>query len=94
MTISYLKLAQAQKTVVRCNSSSPECCWVVESWREMGRTASVSLTDATACCSGIHGVTCTFEEDVTKVIQIDWLDEGLQGRIPPQLGKLVNLQEL
>jgi hypothetical protein len=79
-----------------CTSSSPECCWVVESWKKMGKTTLVDPTNPIACCAnlvstGIPGVTCTSAGIVTE---IDWYDQGLQGPIPSSLGNLVNLQRL
>ena len=83
-----------------CTSSSPECCWVVESWKKMEKTTSVSAANATACCSvvgsttqssGIPGVTCSSTGIIT---QINWISQSLKGSIPTELGNLVNLREL
>jgi len=77
-----------------------ECFWVVESWKKMGRTTSVSSTSATACCyylgsttqtSGIPGVTCN---SIGIVTVIGWYAQSLQGSIPSSLGNLTNLQYL
>ena len=86
---------QAQTT---CTSTSPECCWVVESWKKMGGTTSVDHTSATACCSnidgndqtpsGIPGVTCTSDGIVTE---ITWRGQSLRNSIPTELSNLTNL---
>jgi len=83
-----------------CTSSSHECCWVKRTWQLMGKTTSVSSTNATACCyvlgsttqiSGIPGVRCTSTGIVTE---IRWYYQSLQGQIPPELSNLVNLAKL
>jgi hypothetical protein len=101
MTLAILiSPAQAQKTSTTCTSSSPECCLVVESWKKMGKTTSVSATSATACCnylgsttqtSGIPGVTCTSTGSVTELY---WGDKGLRNSIPAELSNLRNLTTL
>jgi len=40
----------AAESDVTCDSSSPQCCWVVRSWQQMGKSTSVSSTSSTACC--------------------------------------------
>jgi len=82
--------AQAQTSSTTC-TSSPGCCWVVESWKKMGQITSASSTNATACCTGIPGVTCTSTGIVTE---INWHGRGLRGSIPPELGNLSNLRNL
>ncbi len=81
-------------------STTAECFWVVESWKKMGKTTSVSSTSATACCyylgsttqtSGIQGVYCTSDGIVTE---IRWYGQSLQGQIPAELSNLVNLTRL
>jgi hypothetical protein len=81
-------------------STTAECFSVVESWKKMGKTTSVSSTSATACCyflgsttqtSGIPGVYCTSDGIVTE---IKWYAQSLQGQIPPELSNLVNLTRL
>ena len=83
-----------------CTSASPECCWVVENWKKMGKTTSVDPTSATACCnylglttqtSGIPGVTCTSTGIVTE---INWASQSLKDSIPSSLTNLKNLQVL
>ena len=83
-----------------CTSSSPECCWVVESWKKMGKTTLVSATSATACCnylgsttqtSGIPGVWCTSSGIVTE---IGWYGQSLRNSIPTELSNLANLKHL
>ena len=101
MTLAILiSPADAQTSSTACISTSPQCCWVIRSWELMGKTTSVSSTNATACCNdlgsttqttGISGVTCTSTGIVTK---INWGFESLQGSIPFELSKLVNLQTL
>ena len=88
-----------------CTSSSPECCWVIRSWQNMGKITSATSTNATACCStlvsstgttttqtsGILGVTCSSTGIVTE---IKWHDQRFVGSIPPELWNLTNLQHL
>ncbi len=83
--------AQAQTSSTICTSSSPQCCWVVESLKKMGKTTSLDPTSSTACCeylgsttqtSGIPGVKCTSTGIVTW---IGWLSKSLQGSIPAEL---------
>jgi hypothetical protein len=103
MTLAILiSPTNAQTT---CTSTSPECCWVVESWKKMGKITSASSTNATACCNtllssngskitqtyGTPGVTCT---SIGNVTEINWHNQGLRGSIPPELGSLLNLRSL
>jgi len=90
----------AKAQAVTCDSSSPQCCWVVRIWQLMGKTTSVSITNATACCYalgsttqtlGIPGVTCTSDGTVTKIY---WSSKVLTGSIPPEIGNLMNLTNL
>jgi hypothetical protein len=94
-----ISAAEAQ-AVVTCDSSSPQCCWVVRIWQEMGKTTTVSATSATECCnkldsentgSGISGVYCSLDGSVTE---IRWSSQSLSGSIPPEIGNLKNLQSL
>ena len=104
--VSMIAPADAQTSSTICDSSSPECCWVVLSWQKMGKTyqSSVSSPSRTACCNtivssngkttqniGIPGVTCTSAGIVTE---INWMSQGLNGSIPTSLGNLPNLQSL
>jgi len=66
----------------------------------MGKTTSVSSTNATACCnyvssttqsSGIPGVTCGWNG---YPIEINWNSQGLKGQIPPEMGNLKPLRRL
>jgi hypothetical protein len=101
MTLAIVSMiAPADAQALSCTSTSPECCWVVESWKKMGKTTSVSATSATDCCSvidgiypssGIPGVYCTSAGSVNR---IDWVFQSLKGSIPPELGNLRNLQWL
>ena len=86
MILVMISPAQAQAD--SCDSSSPQCCWVVRIWQLMGKTTTVDHTSATACCS-MSGVTCT-GSIVTK-IQWDNQNPKLTGSIPPEIGNLVNL---
>jgi hypothetical protein len=85
------------KTIVQ---HSPECSSVVESWKKMGKTTSVSATSATACCyyvgsttqtSGIPGVRCN---SIGIVTEINWGSQGLRYSIPLELGNLPKLLKL
>ncbi len=98
--VSMIAPAQAQTSSTTCYSSSYQCCWVKRSWELMGKTTSVSSTNATACCnylgsttqsSGIPGVTCGFNG---YPIEINWNSQGLQGQIPPEMGNLKPLRRL
>jgi hypothetical protein len=82
---------------VTCTS---DCCRVIYIWQKMGQKTTVDPTNSTACCyylgstnqtSGIPGVNCTSKGTVTK---IDWSNKGLTGPIPPEIGNLVNIEEL
>jgi len=100
---SLISPADAQKKAATTTAStSPQCFWVVESWKKMGKTTSVSSTHATACCnyvvsstgetttqnSGIPGVTCSSTGIVT---QITWQGQALENSLPTELGNLRNL---
>jgi hypothetical protein len=100
------KKKSSQKTQTTCTSTSPECCWVVESWKKMGGKTSVSSTSSTACCyyvvssngettiyetTGIEGVWCTSTGIVTE---ITWFGLGLLGSIPPELSNLKHLTNM
>ena len=71
-----------------CTAFSPDCCWVVQSWRQAGQTTSVSPFHPTACCD-MQGVTCSD----AKVTEIQWRGLGIK-RVPYALRKLTNLKEL
>jgi hypothetical protein len=99
--VMLVMISPAQAQAVSCDSSSPQCCWVVRIWELMGKTTSVSSTSSTACCSklgtttqtsGITGVTCTSTGGT--VTKIDWNSQSLQSSIPPDIGNLVNLTYL
>ena len=77
-------------SIATCTSTSPQCCWVVRSWQLMGKTTTVSSTNATACCS-MTGVTCDSSNKVRKIV---WGSKGLSGSIPAEIGNLVNLTHL
>jgi hypothetical protein len=97
--------ADAQTSSRSCNSSSPQCCWIVESWQKMGKTTLVDPTSATACCktlvsstggaktqfSGIPGVRCT---STGIVLTIRWGSQSLRNSIPSSLGNLADLEGL
>ena len=96
MIASMISPAEAQTVPATCDSSSPQCCWVVRIWQLLGKTTSVSSTSSTACCKnlnagGITGVACNSDGTVT---QIGWANQGLSGSIPSDIGKLVNLRIL
>ena len=73
--------------------ASPDCCSVVQSWKQMGKTTTITRaqqhTNATSCCS-MSGVTCSR----SSVIKIDWNNKTLTGSIPTTIGNLENLKEL
>ena len=68
--------------------TTSDCTWVVNSWIAMGKTTTVSSTNATACCS-MANVTCA--SDGKTVQQLQWNSQGLSGSIPKDIGKLGNL---
>jgi hypothetical protein len=79
------------EAAVSCDSSSPQCCWVVRIWQLMGKSTSVSSTNPTACCShGIPGVTCSG----STITEINWSEKKLTDQIPSEIGNLVDLTEL
>ena len=82
-------ISPAKAQAVTCDSSSPQCCWVVRIWQLMGKSTSVSSTSSTACCS-MSGLTCSG----SIVYSIDWELQSLSGSIPPEIGNLVNLETL
>jgi hypothetical protein len=103
MIASVISPAEAQTVPATCSSSSPQCCWVVRIWQKMGKTTSVSSTNATACCytlgsttqsSGIPGVTCSSTGTVTTVTKIEWNSQSLTGPIPFEIGNLANLTRM
>jgi len=104
MTLSLAMItmiAPADAQITTCTSTSPQCCWVVQIWQLMGKTTSVSATNATACCSYISGVTtyppgipmvtCTSRGMVTG---INWKNMSLTGSIPSSFENLRNLRTL
>ena len=70
----------------QCIFAQTECDWVRIIYRKMGGSALISLE----CCK-MHGVICN---DDGRVTGINWSHHGLTGDIPPEIGKLVNLEEL
>jgi hypothetical protein len=87
-------------TLPECYNHSTDCCWVVESWKQMGKSASFNPSAPNACCyklgwttqtTGIFGVTCDSDGKVTK---IDWKNKGLSGFIPGYIEKLTSLTYL
>ena len=100
MVLLLYILAISTTSATTCTSTSPDCCWVVESWNKMGKATTVNPNSATACCyrlgsttqsSGIPGVRCT---STGIVSQIDWKTKSLKGQIPEELVKLTYLQRL
>jgi hypothetical protein len=98
-SISSIDIVQStsEDSSVTCTS---DCCRVIYIWKKMGKHSTVDHTSATACCftlgsttqtSGITGVTCNSDG---TVIKIDWIEIGLTGSIPPEIGNLVNLLRL
>jgi len=66
-----------------------DCCLAMRSWKQMGKTTPGLSADSTACCSML-GVTCSG----SNVTQIVWYHQNLTGPIPPEIGKLKNLEIL
>jgi hypothetical protein len=87
LVIVMISPAKAQTKT--CDSSSPQCCWVVRIWQLMGKRTSVLSTSSTGCCF-MSGVTCSG----SKVITIDWNNRNLTGSIPSDIENLVNLDGL
>ena len=84
-TVKKTAVAQtgAQTT---CSSTSPDCCWVVQIWKLMGKSTQVSSTSSTACCS-MTGVRCSG----SAVTHLYW-GNGLTNQIPEDIGNLRNLE--
>ena len=101
---AYCKKNEEKENLLRCrptpcDSTSPQCCFVVKAWNHMKYSdLSFNPAEPNACCSprksGILGVTCTTVEGVTTVTKIDWSGKQLNGSIHESLGSLVYLQEL
>ena len=72
-----------------CDSTSPQCCWVVRSWQLMGQNTTVSSGSDKECCS-MDGVSCSG----SLVTAINWNYKGLSGSIPADIGNLKNLTNL
>jgi hypothetical protein len=72
-----------------CDSTSPQCCWVVRSWQLMGKNTTVSSGSGYDCCS-MDGVSCSG----SHVTAIKWNYKGLAGSIPVEIGNLKNLTDL
>jgi len=51
MTLTMISLISPADAQTTCSSTSPDCCWVVQSWEMMGKTTTVDRNSATACCS-------------------------------------------
>ena len=90
LTLTLAAFILGVESQMTCDSTSPQCCWVVRSWQLMGQTTDVSSTSATACCS-MTGVTC---DSTSKVTAIEWSGKGLSGSIPAEIGSLEKLQKL
>ena len=101
----FLAISPARGGSIACGSS--QCCWVVLSWKAMGRTTTVDTYHPTACCrklgsttqpSGIPGVICSPPNADAgtgmRVTQLYWRDQSLTGKIPAFLNNLKYLQEL
>jgi hypothetical protein len=41
MTLGMVSMISPDDAQTTCTSSSPECCWVVESWKKIRKTTSV-----------------------------------------------------
>jgi len=105
MTLTMISLISPADAQTTCSSTSPDCCWVVESWKKMGKTTSVDPTSSTACCyillsqagkektqtSGIPWVHCTSDGSVLRIL---WSSQRLLNSIPSELKNLRNLREL
>ena len=92
LTLALSALIASVEAQATCTSTSPQCCWVVQSWISMGQSSikkSKSSSDPLNCC-GKNGVTC---DSSNKVIKIDW--SGKKAAVlPSSLENLKNLKEL
>ena len=81
-------------SIASCTSSSPQCCWVVRSWQLMNGvfTTGINSTDNSCCTLPMTGVTC--DSTNTKITRIDWVQMGLSGLIPAEIGNLDSLTYL
>jgi hypothetical protein len=84
----FLAISPA-KGAVNCDTSSPECCWVIRSWELMGQKTSVSSTNPSDCCQ-MDGVTCAG----SNIIGIRWDGRGLTNQIPSDIRNLQSLKRL
>jgi hypothetical protein len=84
----FLAISPAE-AAVNCDTSSPECCWVVRSWELMGQKTSVSSTNPSDCCQ-MDGVTC----NGSTVTEIGWSNRGLKNQIPADITNLLSLKVL
>ena len=97
-------VSRTNVTISRCETTTapttPDCYWVVQSWKKMGKNTSVDPNSATACCSEINGTSQTSEIPLVKcsssgiVTLINWKTKSLKGEIPEELGKLTSLWRL
>ena len=101
-SISHIKLilaiaaliSSAEAQATKCGTSSPECCWVVQSWQLFGKTTNVNPTSTNGCCS-MPGVRCHYPSSTqTNVTHIDWFQQSLSRPIPSSMGNLKSLSLL
>ena len=93
LALTLTALIAGVESQATCDSNSPQCCWVVQSWQLMGKTipTGISSTDNSCCTVPMTGVTC---DSSNKVININWYSKGLSGSIPADIGNLTSLQIL
>jgi hypothetical protein len=79
---------------------SNDCSTVYDLWTNWGKATAVDRNSQTACCrflgntqqlTGIEGVKCTSDGNVTWVL---WSSKSLSGSIPESIGNLKNLRLL
>jgi len=78
----------------KAQNCATDCCWVVQAWKQAGKSASYDTTKPRACCDGsFPGVSCETVNSVPRVTKIAWDKKQLTG-IPSALGMLSKLRFL
>ena len=92
LSLALSALIAGVKAQATCDSSSHQCCWVVQSWQLMGQSSAKKSSYSIYDCCSMKGVTC--DSTKTKVTAIQWTGKKLKGSLPSSLQYLVDLKTL